>query len=182
MPLSPAQLEALARGRKIANSQGLGGKATVKKHGPRHMAKIGRKGWEATVRAGHGDVAFREATSWRREHPSEHVRSCMEWLDANGFVGYEVEHVIEHAGRVLAIDLAFPEQMVGVEINGAQHYAPAFGMTEEEWRARHERDQCRLALKRAAGWAIYELDGRNPDWDGLEAWLKEHLSRVKEAV
>jgi hypothetical protein len=176
MPLSPAQLEALDKGRKIASSQGLGGKATFAKYGSAHMSRIGRKGYEATVRAGHGDKAFRAATNWRRQNPSNPMRLCVDWLAANGFSGVEVEYVIEHAGRFLAIDLAFPEQMAGVEVNGTQHYAPAFGMTEREWQERHERDEFRLKLKRAAGWEIYELDGRNPDWGDLEAWLKGRLN------
>jgi hypothetical protein len=51
MSLSPAQLEALARGRKMAAEQGLGGKATFKKHGSAHMAKIGAAGWAHSLRS-----------------------------------------------------------------------------------------------------------------------------------
>jgi hypothetical protein len=176
MPLSLAQLEALARGRKLASSQGLGGKATHAKYGSAYMSRIGREGHRKAVQAGHGDKAFRAATSWRRQNPSGPMRLCVEWLDANGFGGFEVEYVIGHDGYNLAIDVAFPQVMAGVEVNGAQHYAPAFGMSEREWRERHERDEFRLKLKRAAGWEIYELDGRSPDWDSLKAWLAERVN------
>jgi hypothetical protein len=159
----------------MAAEQGLGGKATHAKYGSAYMSMIGRRGREAAVRAGHGDVAFRGATNWRRENPSRHMRRVMDWLDANGFSGFEIEHVICYDGYNLAIDLAFPEDGVGIEVHGEHHYRPAFGMTREEWLARLEREVYRLSLKRVAGWEIYELDGRAPDWNGLEAWLKERL-------
>jgi hypothetical protein len=105
------------------------------------------------------------------------VRRVLDWLAANGFQGFAVEYVVEHAGCTLrvAIDIAFPESRIGVEVNGKQHYGPAFGMTEEEWQERHERERERLALKQDAGWAIFELDGRDPDWAGLSAWLRERI-------
>lgn len=51
--------------------------------------------------------------------------------------------------RAFSVDIAFPEKMIGIEINGNQHYERN-GELKDYYKKRHE-------LIESAGWKLYEL-------------------------
>ncbi len=83
-----------------------------------------------------------------------------------------------HDGRVIAtLDIAYPEQAVGVEVDGFRYHATP---------AQKDRDDSRENALQAAGWTILRISERRlrTDADGFVRQLRsalawEHPGRIR---
>ncbi len=100
------------------------------------MSKI-RKEWCA---------ANPEKHSWKRsgKFKSAPCEKLKEWLKLKSFIFVEEFTPELPEKRYFSIDIAFPEKMVGIEVNGNQHYQPN-GQLKPYYQDRHD-------LIEAAGW------------------------------
>lgn len=94
--------------------------------------------------------AHPEKHHWKRHDkfksiPCEKLKA---WMTSKDVV-FISEYSIPDLTRSFSIDIAFPDKMVGIEINGNQHYNPD-GSLKPYYQIRHN-------LIEAAGWKLYEL-------------------------
>lgn len=80
-----------------------------------------------------------------------------------------VEEYIPLEDRAFSIDIAFPDKMIGIEINGNQHYERT-GELKPYYQERHD-------LIQAAGWKLYEIH-YSLAWD--EELFEEILNKIKD--
>lgn len=110
------------------------------------------------VGSGRGCVAARDALTWadrRAESPQESRLRLLCW--AAGLRPVSQHVVCDQRGRFVArVDLAFPEQRIAVEYDGAWHGEPG----------QFARDRRRLNALQAAGWRVVHVtaaDLHRPD-------------------
>lgn len=84
--------------------------------------------------------------SRNRSEPCERFK---QWLGTKGIVFAEEYQPLRHRDRFFSIDIAFPDKLIGIEINGNQHYSPD-GQLAPYYQERHD-------LIEAEGWKLYEL-------------------------
>ena len=97
------------------------------------------------------------------------------------------EHQVVHHGSPpwlspQHLDVYFPEQRVGVEFQGQQHFAPVelFG-GEEAFAAQQERDKRKREACARNDCALLEV-AHGYDFDDIYAWIVEALDRPKTDV
>lgn len=71
------------------------------------------------------------------------------WLKEQKIDFIEEYQPLLHKDRYFSIDIAFPDKMIGIEINGNQHYNPD-GTLTKYYQDRHD-------LIESEGWTLYEL-------------------------
>lgn len=113
----------------------------------------GKRGFAATWAMLGWEKANELAREWRIKHPSEPERWAIGVLEAAGLNHYEREYPCLGAS---AIDIAWPEQHMGIEVNGHQA-RPAFGETEP----RAERHAAKVERLSAEGWNVLVVDATN---------------------
>jgi very-short-patch-repair endonuclease len=110
----------------------------------------GKRGYAATGAAQGWEKANEKAREWRLAHPSSPEQWALDVLAQAGLNHFEREYPVLDGS---ALDLAWPEARMGVEVNGHQA-KPSFGETEP----RAERHAAKVAALTAAGWQVLVLD------------------------
>lgn len=87
---------------------------------------------------------WRNHTKFRSE-PCEKVK---DWLKSKG-IDFIPEYRIEASKYNYSLDIAFPDKLIAIEINGNQHYNRD-GTLKEYYQKRHEYIE-------SLGWTLYEL-------------------------
>jgi hypothetical protein len=91
-----------------------------------------------------------EKHPWRKpnKHISEPCNKAKEFLKLLG-VNFIEEFSPEIEGRFFSIDIAIPDKMIAIEINGGQHYSKD-GSLKPYFQERHD-------LIEKAGWKVFEI-------------------------
>jgi hypothetical protein len=95
-------------------------------------------------------VANPERHPWKRldkfkSEPCENVKSFLQELG----VEFIAEFSPEVGGRFFSIDIAIPDKMIAIEINGNQHYERD-GSLKPYYQERHD-------VLESAGWTVYQI-------------------------
>jgi hypothetical protein len=113
---------------------------------------------------------------WRKpnKHISEPCNKAKEFLKLLG-VDFIEEFSPEIEGRFFSIDIAIPDKMIAIEINGGQHYSKE-GSLKPYYQERHD-------LIEKAGWKVFEIHCRScfklEKWEEFAEIIKSS-SRVKD--
>jgi hypothetical protein len=112
-----------------------------------------------------------EKHPWRKpnKHISEPCNKAKEFLNLLG-IDFIEEFSPEIEGRFFSIDIAIPDKMIAIEINGGQHYSKD-GSLKPYFQERHD-------LIEKAGWKIFEIHCRA--CFKLEKW-KEFAEIIKSS-
>lgn len=88
---------------------------------------------------------------WRHKDKFKSVpcETLKEWLYSQGIDFVEEFMPLVHMGRNYSVDIAFPNKLIAIEVNGNQHYN-ADGTLKSYYQERHD-------LIEQAGWKVYEL-------------------------
>ncbi len=88
--------------------------------------------------------------NWRKKDKFKSVpcEKLKEWLKSKG-IEYIEEYQPMVNGRHYSIDIAFPDKLIGIEVNGNQHYNND-GTLKEYYQNRHNDIE-------SGGWKLYEL-------------------------
>lgn len=113
-----------------------------------------------------------ERHPWRRKDKfkSEPCEKAKEFLLSLG-VEFIEEFVPEVSGRFFSIDIALPDKMIAIEINGNQHYERN-GQLKPYYQERHE-------LLESAGWIVYEI--HYSACFNLEKW-SDFINKIKQSA
>lgn len=123
------------------------------------LARAGERGWRKLTRA----CGLADAGAESPPESRTRVR-----LVLAGVPRPSTQHVITHNGAFVArVDMAWPEQKVAVEYDGAWHDSPG----------QFERDRARLNQLVAEGWTVLHLTAKRArdDFDAFTVELKKVL-------
>lgn len=116
---------------------------------------------------------------WKKsdKHISGPCENLKKYLDNNG-----IKYVSEWTpleDRFYSIDIAFPDEKIGIEINGNQHYERD-GCLKEYYQERHD-------LITSAGWTLYEIhytQGYHPEeiMENIELGIQPDYTEYFEEI
>lgn len=90
-----------------------------------------------------------EVKPWKNTKDSIPCIKTKELLTKNNIVFIAEFQPLLHLKRFFSIDIAFPDKMIGIEINGGQHYE-SDGNLKPYYQKRHD-------LIESQGWKLYEI-------------------------
>jgi len=108
----------------------------------RHKISESRKKYLARTKK----HAWQNKSSAHGSIPCDKAKSLLKELSIPFIEEYQP---LRHKGRFFSVDIAFPDKMVMVEINGRQHYE-SDGSLKPYYQDRHD-------LIEAEGWKVYEI-------------------------
>jgi len=105
---------------------------------------------------------------------------------SNVNISYNYKHPdlrFKDSGRKAEIDLFIKEQKLGIEVQGEQHYRPAWG-GKEELKNIIKRDKEKRQLFQQAGLTVYEIKQiRMPmAWDKLDQFLNKNYGNLMHKI
>ena len=116
-----------------------------------------------------GNHLRRELVADSRDEPWSHPeRLFHRILRGGGLTGWVTNHLVRIEGRAFYLDVAFPEQLVAVEIDGRAHHSSPVAFEHDRWR------QNELVL---TGWRVLRFT-----WQMVTADPEGVLAAVRQAL
>lgn len=118
------------------------------------LVRAGRAGYEKVGGLEWWALQTEKARYWRFKHPSEPERWVADVLIAHTLESYDREYIVD--GDPRAVDFAFPEHCVAIEVNGHQE-SPSFG----EAAARAQKHAAKVAWLESLGWRVHVVNAKD---------------------